>query len=51
MLYQNPLRPLPGTALPCFVFDSHQELARHVAGVVAGIIRERAVQGQKAVLG
>lgn len=51
MLYQNPLRPLPGTALPCFVFDSHQELARHVAGVVAGIIRERAAQGQKAVLG
>ena len=41
MLYQTPLRPLPGTALPCYVFDSHQDLARHVAQMIAGVIRER----------
>ena len=33
--------PLPGTLLPCFVFDSHQELARHVAQLIAGIVRDR----------
>ena len=51
MLYQTPLRPLPGTALPTFVFDSHQDLARHVGAMIAGVVRERAAQGQKAVLG
>lgn len=51
MLHQPTLRPLPGTALPCYVFDSHQDLARHVAGMIASVIRERAAQGQKAVLG
>ncbi len=45
------LRPLAGTALPCFVFDSHQQLARYVAQMIAGIIGERRAQGQKAVLG
>jgi glucosamine-6-phosphate deaminase len=43
--------PLAGTALPCYVFDSHQELDRYVAQMIAGVIRERAAQGQKAVLG
>jgi glucosamine-6-phosphate deaminase len=46
-----PLGPLPGTALPCYVFDSHEHLARHVAATIAQVIRERAAQGQKAVLG
>ncbi len=43
--------PLAGTALPCYVFDSHQVLARYVAQMIAGVIRERQAQGQKAVLG
>ncbi len=43
--------PLPGTLLPCYVFDSHQQLARHVAQLIAGIIRDRAARGQRAVLG
>jgi glucosamine-6-phosphate deaminase len=47
----SPLGPLPGTALPSYVFESHEHLARHVAGIVAQVIRERAAQGQKAVLG
>ena len=46
-----PLGPLPGTALPCYVFDSHEHLACHVAALIAQVIRERAAQGQKAVLG
>jgi len=46
-----PLGPLPGTKLPAYVFDSHQHLARHVAGIIADVIRERASHGQKAVLG
>jgi glucosamine-6-phosphate deaminase len=46
-----PVGPLPGTALPCFVFSSHEHLARHVAAMIAGVIRERAAGGQKAVLG
>src|SRR5262245_9935540 len=51
MIDSPPLGPLPGTALACFVFDSHEQLARHVAALVAGVIRERAAQRQKAVLG
>ncbi len=44
-------RPVAGTKLPCYVFDSSKDLARHVASVVAGVIRERYAFGQKAVLG
>ena len=44
-------RPVGGTRLPCYVFDSSNSLARHVASVVAGVIRERNAFGQKAVLG
>jgi glucosamine-6-phosphate deaminase len=40
-----------GTNLPTLVFESSDDLARHVAGVVAGIIRDRRRQGQRAVLG
>ncbi len=46
-----PFGPLAGTALPSYVFDSHEQLARHVAGMIAGVIRERAAKGQRAVLG
>jgi glucosamine-6-phosphate deaminase len=51
MIDTPPLGPLPGTALPSYIFDSHEHLARHVAGMIAGVIRERAAHGQKAVLG
>jgi glucosamine-6-phosphate deaminase len=51
MTHTTELRPLLGTALPCYVFDSHQHLARYVAQMIAGILRERKSHGQKAVLG
>jgi glucosamine-6-phosphate deaminase len=44
-------RRAAGTNLTTFVFQSSDELARHVAQIVAGIIRERGAQGQPAVLG
>ena len=40
-----------GTQLPTFVFESSDDLARHVALAVAGVIRDRNAQGQFAVLG
>jgi glucosamine-6-phosphate deaminase len=40
-----------GTRLPTYVFDSSDELARHVALVVARVIRERNGAKQQAVLG
>jgi glucosamine-6-phosphate deaminase len=46
----NPRRAA-GTNLPTFVFESSGQLARHVAQIVAGIIRDRSAQGQPAVLG
>lgn len=44
-------RSLAGTKLPCFVFDSGRDLARRVAAIVAGVIRERNTLGKQAVLG
>ncbi|MBI2825171.1 MAG: glucosamine-6-phosphate deaminase [Planctomycetia bacterium] len=44
-------RRVPGTEIPCYVFESSRELARHVAHTIAGVIRERNSFGQKAVLG
>ncbi|HMC11218.1 MAG TPA: 6-phosphogluconolactonase, partial [Pirellulaceae bacterium] len=44
-------RRAAGTNLPTYVFESSDDLARHVAQTVAGIIRERSAQGQQAVLG
>src|SRR6476660_2157228 len=44
-------RRAAGTHLPTYVFESSADLARHVASAVAGIIRERNVHGQQAVLG
>ena len=34
-------RRVPGVQIPCYVFDSNHELARHVAQTIAGVIRER----------
>ena len=44
-------RRLGGTRVPCYVFDSHRDLARSVAQTVAGVIRERNALGHHAVLG
>ncbi len=44
-------RPVRGTLIPCFVFDSDRDLGRYVAHILAGIIRERNSCGQTAVLG
>jgi glucosamine-6-phosphate deaminase len=44
-------RRVGGTQLPTHVFESSDELGRHVAAIVAGVIRERAARGQFAVLG
>lgn len=40
-----------GTRLPTFVFRNGKALARHVAQIVADVIRERNAMGQFAVLG
>src|SRR5262245_60199944 len=44
-------RKAAGTSLPTWVFESSEDLARHVAQTVAAIIRERSARGQAAVLG
>lgn len=44
-------RRLAGTNLPTQAFETSDELARHVAQVVAVIIRDRGARGQQAVLG
>jgi glucosamine-6-phosphate deaminase len=44
-------RRASGTNLPTLVFESSDCLARHVAQLVAGIIRDRCRQAQRAVLG
>jgi glucosamine-6-phosphate deaminase len=47
----NKARRASGTNLPCYIFEASDDLARHVAVIVAGVIRERNALGQKAVLG
>lgn len=44
-------RRIPGTEVPCYVFDSNRDLAAHVARLVAKLIRERQSVGAAAVLG
>ena len=44
-------RRVRGTRVPCYVFESHRDLARYVAQIVANLIRERNSCGQPAVLG
>jgi glucosamine-6-phosphate deaminase len=44
-------RKASGTHLPTLVFESSDDLARHVAAAVAAIIRDRQGRGQHAVLG
>ncbi len=44
-------RFVPGTRLPCLVFEAERLLARRAAEVVASVINERNALGQSAVLG
>ncbi|GIW94259.1 MAG: glucosamine-6-phosphate deaminase [Pirellulaceae bacterium] len=44
-------RRVPGTRVPTFVFQSGKTLARHVAQLIAQVIRERNALGQNCVLG
>lgn len=44
-------RPINGTHLPSFVFDTSTDLAKHAAQMIARLIRERTELGQKTVLG
>jgi glucosamine-6-phosphate deaminase len=47
------IRPskIPGTQLPTYLFETPDDVARYVAQIVAGVIRERNSRGQIAVLG
>jgi glucosamine-6-phosphate deaminase len=44
-------RPIPGTNIPSFCFDTIHELSHYAAHLVAGLVRERAAIGQKTVIG
>ena len=47
----RPLLSIQSNAMPCSVFATSDDLSRHVAQIVAAIIRERQSQGATAVLG
>ena len=44
-------RPVAGTHLPAFLFQTGRDLARHAAQMIARVIRERTELGQRTVLG
>ncbi len=44
-------RPISGTQIPAFCFETVHELAHYAAYIVAGLVRERAALGQKTVIG
>lgn len=44
-------RPINGTHMPAFVFQTGKDLARHAAQIIARLIRERSDLGQSTVLG
>ena len=45
------VRRIQRTNLPAYVFDSGDDLARHVARIIASVVSERNALGQNAVLG
>ena len=47
----NTAHQVPGTRVPCYVFESNTDAARHVAQIIANTIRERNSFGRDAVLG
>lgn len=44
-------RPVSGTNIPAFCFETIHELSHYAAHLVAGLVRERAALGQKTVVG
>ncbi len=44
-------RPVSGTNVPAFCFETIHELSHYAAHLVAGLVRERAALGQKTVVG
>ncbi|MEO8268657.1 MAG: 6-phosphogluconolactonase [Aureliella sp.] len=44
-------RPVTGTHMPAFVFQTGKDLARHAAQIIARLIRERSDLGQTTVIG
>ena len=44
-------RPISGTNIPSFCFETIHELSNYAAHLVAGLVRERAALGQKTVIG
>jgi glucosamine-6-phosphate deaminase len=51
MAQKTSARLAPETHPPCYVFETPAEMARHVALLIAGVIRERNALGRNAVLG
>ena len=47
----HPAHPIPDTQIPCYGFDSSDDVAHHVAQMVANTVRERNSFGKRAVLG
>ncbi len=43
-------QPVAATRIPCFRFESTEDVSRHVAHMVANTVRERTAFGQQAVL-
>jgi glucosamine-6-phosphate deaminase len=44
-------RPISGTNIPSFCFETIHELSHYAAHLVAGLVRERAALGQRTVIG
>lgn len=44
-------RPILGTHMPAFVFETGMQVAKHAAQIIARLIRERSELGQRTVLG
>lgn len=48
---QSRARPISGTNIPSFCFETIHELSHYAAHLVAGLVRERAALGQRTVIG
>ena len=42
---------IPATNIPCYWFESNEDVSRHIAQIIANTIRERNSFGHAAVLG
>jgi glucosamine-6-phosphate deaminase len=43
--------PVAATRIPCYAFASNEDVSRHVARLIANVVRERNAVGRQAVLG